>query len=280
MHLGIDIGGTSVKLACLKAGRILWTGQSDFYARPSTEQLIAAMKQAADGRVRDVAVVGLCVPGLLDRSRRMITLAVNVPGLVGIVLDDLIARTFGDEVGRVEIINDAVATATDVMHALKLTGRIASIALGTGVGMGVLDDGVPLFVEGASPGHIGQLDVAVPGCDVIGPDGGFGSLEGYIGVPALRARYGDDMDATLSRLTITDPPIAALVKALRIVHAIYRPDHIVLVGGVGIRLTRLVPQIQQAVSHQLTGIARPHWKLHAGLSDFHAACGAARLAGS
>jgi predicted NBD/HSP70 family sugar kinase len=278
MQLGIDIGGTSVKLACLRGSEVLWTGQSAFYSRPTTAELIAALRQAADGRVGDVAVAGLCVPGLLDRPRHMITLAVNVPGLVGIVLDDLVSQALGKVVGRIEIINDAVATATDVMHALKLRGRLASIAVGTGVGMGILDDGVPLFVEGASPGHIGQMDVAVPGFDVIGPDGGFGSLEGYIGVAALKARYGDDMDATLSRLTIDDPPIAALVKALRIIHAIYRPDHIALVGGVGIRLARLVPEIHRSVCRQLTGIARPGWQLHAGLTDFHAACGAARLA--
>ena len=56
--------------------------------------------------------------------------------------------------------------------------------------MGVLDDGVPLFIEGASPGHLGQVDCSIEGDFVIGPDGGSGSLEGYIGVPALIKRYG------------------------------------------------------------------------------------------
>jgi len=49
--LGIDIGGTSVKLAALQDGKSLWTGQSEFYSRPSTDQLIAAIRQAAGGRV-------------------------------------------------------------------------------------------------------------------------------------------------------------------------------------------------------------------------------------
>ena len=96
VQLGIDIGGTSVKLAALEGSRTLWTGQSAFYSRPTTEQLIAALRQAAGDRVGRVDRAGLCVPGLYDPQRRMITLSVNVPGLVGIELDKLI----GDALGR------------------------------------------------------------------------------------------------------------------------------------------------------------------------------------
>src|SRR5438552_17554756 len=93
--LGIDIGGTSVKLAAIDDGQTLWTGQSSFYSRPSTGELIDAMRAAAGGRVKDIKVAGLCVPGLYDNQRRMITLSVNVPGLMNIVLDDLVARALG-----------------------------------------------------------------------------------------------------------------------------------------------------------------------------------------
>src|SRR4051812_28930028 len=118
--LGIDIGGTSVKLAALQDGRSLWTGQSEFYSRPSTDQLIAAIRQAAGGRVgvngTSADVAGICVPGLLDREKRLITLAVNVPGLMGVVLDDLVDRALGNgTVKRLQIVNDAVATGTDVI---------------------------------------------------------------------------------------------------------------------------------------------------------------------
>src|SRR5437868_4738221 len=93
--LGIDVGGTSVKLAAFdaRAQRALWTSQSPFYARPTTEQLIGAIRAAADGRVaagETFDVAGLCVPGLYDSGRRMITLSVNVPGLMNVVLDDLV----------------------------------------------------------------------------------------------------------------------------------------------------------------------------------------------
>jgi predicted NBD/HSP70 family sugar kinase len=278
ISLGIDVGGSSVKLAAVKDGQRLWTGQSSFYTRPTTAQLIAAIQQAAGGRaVGQIDVAGICVPGLLDRQRRTITLSVNVPGLMGVVLDELVAQALGPIVRRLEIVNDAVATATDVIRARGLRGRVVSLALGTGVGMGVLDDGVPLFIEGASPGHIGQVDVSIENDVPLGPDGGAGSLEGYIGVPALIRRYGS-MEAFFQKATATDPPLRALARAIRICHAIYRPHHVLLVGGVGIRLRHLLPQLKQLIDTNLTSVARPDWTLSCGEHDFHAALGAARLA--
>jgi predicted NBD/HSP70 family sugar kinase len=280
--LGIDIGGTSAKLAMIQRDggdfRTLWTAQSPFYARPTTDQLTAALRETAANRATDADVAGICVPGRLDREKRAITLSVNVPGLMGVTIDEIVSSALGNGVPPVQILNDAVATATDAIAAKKLTGRLVSIALGTGVGMGVLDDGVPLFIEGASPGHIGQVDVTIPGAeDVIGPDNGRGSVEGYLGVPALIARYGSTK-IFLETATVDDVPIKALVRAIRITHAIYRPAHVILVGGIGIRLARMRQEIEDACNDQLTSVADPHWKLHVGEHDFHAALGAARLA--
>jgi predicted NBD/HSP70 family sugar kinase len=282
ISLGIDIGGTSVKLAAVEHDKTLWTAQSASYARPDTAALIEAIQSAAAGRVGRVDAAGLCVPGLYDADKRMITLSVNVPGLMGIRLDDLIARALGSGIANLRIINDAVATATDVIINHGLKGRVVSVALGTGVGMGVLDAAasgfpVPLFIDGASPGHIGQVDCSIEGEPVIGPDGGAGSLEGYIGVPALVARYGST-EKFLNTVAANDAPIRALVRAIRICHGIYRPHHVILVGGIGTRLSRLVPQIKRACDTNLTSIARKDWTLSVGDHDFHAALGAARLA--
>src|SRR5687768_423735 len=189
--LGIDIGGTSVKLASLRDdGALEWSGQSAFYTRPSTQQLVDALRDAGRGRVTGSRVAGLCVPGLLDRPARTITLSVNVPGLMGVRLDDIVARAFGDVIGRIEIINDAVAAAYDLYTMRRMSGRLVSIALGTGVGMAVLDDGEPLFIEGASPGHIGQCDLAIEGEPVVGPDGRAGALGGHVRGPAPVRPYG------------------------------------------------------------------------------------------
>ena len=57
----------------------------------------------------------------------------------------------------------------------------------------------------------------------------------------------------------------------------YRPDHVYLAGGVGIRSAHLLTDLKAMVDVNLTRIAKPNWMLGAGDSDFHAARGAARM---
>ena len=277
--LGIDVGGTSVKMALLEDGQVRWTGQSGFYARPGAGEIVVALREAADGRVTgSVDRCGICVPGLLDAGRTKVTLSVNVPGLMELPIAAFVGRAFG-EIGAVpRVQNDAISCAADVVVAMNLSGRTLVLAMGTGVGAAVMDDGVPLIVDGESPGHLGQVDVSVGDAAPLGPDNGRGSLEGYVGVPALRRDYGPDVNATLAALTETDPPLRALARIIRIGHALYRPHHVVLGGGIGIRLAPKLEILKRLVDDQLTSVARPERTLQCAANDFHAACGAARLA--
>ncbi|MCX5688360.1 MAG: hypothetical protein NTV94_00965, partial [Planctomycetota bacterium] len=135
------------------------------------------------------------------------------------------------------------------------------------------------LLHGKSSGHFGQMDVSLNDAAPIGPDGGKGSLEGYIGLPALLARYGPSPEQVLAGLTVESEPVRALVRALRISHAIYKPAHIRLLGGVGMMLTACGDRLRGLVDENLTCVAIPGWSLGFASSAHHAACGAARLAG-
>ena len=275
--LGIDIGGTTVKAAGVQDDKVAWTGKSARYARPGREQLVGAIRQACAQLAGPIGAAGLCVPGILDHAKEHVIRATNVPGLERVPLRQLLERAGNVSDFRPIIVNDANATAYDIWSTRKPAGRLLVVAIGTGVGGAVLDDGRPLFVDGDSPGHIGQLDISLEGEPLIAPDGGLGGVEAYLGAAALRARYGPD---PASKLKPGDPAFGALVRVLRICHALYRPHHICLAGGVGIRLSRLLREVRQAVADDLTNIARPDWTLSTGESDFHAALGAARIAQS
>ncbi|HEY7119174.1 MAG TPA: ROK family protein [Tepidisphaeraceae bacterium] len=277
--LGIDIGGTSVKAAQLQDGQVAWTGRSPPFTRPDTAQLVEAIRQAVAARAPGpIDAVGVCCPGLLDRTVRTITLSVNVPGLVGVPLDDIVSRALGAGLPQACILSDANAVGYDIYVSRRLSGRLLCLTLGTGVGAAVVDHdaGRFLHVSGESPGHLGQLDVSLDADAPLGPDGGRGSLEAYIGSAALAARYGGAN--VIERLGVDEPPIRALVRAIRIGHAIYRPQHVCLTGGVGIRLAGIAGEIKAAVDQALTAVARKDWTLLTGQSDFHAACGVARWA--
>ena len=282
--IGIDIGGTSVKLAATDGGAVAWTRQTPPHHRPTAEALIESIRAVtADVPIDPDAAVGLCVPGLLDAAATRVELSVNVPALMELPLVELVTRALtvpdSRRLAAPLVLNDAVAGGADFAASAGLAGRVLVLSLGTGVGMAVLDDGAPLIVEGRSPGHIGQVDVSLADAPIVGPDGGAGGLEGYVGVPALIARYGDA--ATALRAMAADPaapPLRALARAIRICHALYRPHHVGLIGGIGVRLAPALDSLWALVAKDLTSVARDGWTLECGLDDFHAARGAARLA--
>jgi predicted NBD/HSP70 family sugar kinase len=281
LRLGIDIGGSSVKTVGIERGTVVWTEQSTSYSRADADTLIAAIAETIGRRLKNdqSVTVGMCVPGVLDVAKRAVTVAVNVPGLTKITLDELIRRALGKNAKLRWIGSDAVAAAYDAAQAKRLTGRVFSLAIGTGVGAAVLDNGKPLLVSENTPGHWGQVDVSIAGDNVIGPDGGAGGLEGYISAPALRRRYAvEDLSSAFAKMSAEDAPIQALVRAIRIGHAIYRPQYVLLLGGVGIQFKRLTGEIRRSVNRNLTRVAQKGWTLSVGDDVWHAARGAAALA--
>jgi predicted NBD/HSP70 family sugar kinase len=315
LALGIDIGGSAIKFAVVRTnqpsdGRIevLGTGTSARYTNPNAEQVVECIRgflesaksgmwsdpQCRERLPADVrfACIGLCLPGLFDERARALSRAVNVPRLVGVCIDDLLGEALGGPsagaavaLPRARVCTDAFAAAYDfvVGRGQEVQGRTLALSLGTGVGACVLDGVTPLLVSGGGPGHLGQMDVssATEGSDVPeGADGARGTLEAYIGLRALCARYGDGLTRMpkSGEMLLQESPIRALVRALRLAHAIYRPDTIVLLGGVGVLLTPVVGRLHDAVSDGLTTLARPAWRLLTGQDAYHAARGAARLA--
>lgn len=274
--LGIDIGGTSVKVVCVEEGEVVWERQSERYQRPDFPQLEACLVKCLDGARGEV--IGVCAPGAFDVSRGTVTASANMPCLVGVDLAGWIKGLAGEH-AKVVVETDVYATAMSIWRERFGRGRMCVIALGTGVGMSILTDGQRLLINGKSSGHLGQIDVTLDDVPpVVGTDGGKGGLEGYIGLAALRARYGEDVEGAIAAMDEKSPPLRALARAIRIVHAIYRPDEIVLAGGVGILLKAASKPLGTLISDGLTNLARPQWKLRFAGSAFHAARGVAMLA--
>ena len=91
-------------------------------------------------------------------------------------------------------------------------------------------------------------------------------------------RYGCDVEHIPNHLARDPVPMLALARAIRIGHAIYRPRHVRLLGGLGLVMQPYRDAIKSMVDKDLTGVARADWTLGFGRTAFHAACGAARLA--
>ena len=292
--LGIDSGGTSVKAAWLtEDAPAARTGTSDRYARPSLDQLASAVREAVEqlgpleptgpiGPLGSVspAAVACCAPGQPEPDARTIRFSANIPSLNGVDVCAWLRGTLGLDT-EPALLPDAVAAAIGSHHARPAPGRLLTLAMGTGIGAALLEDGAPARLGSNPPGlvgHVGQIDVSLTDDAPIGPDAGRGSLEAYCGLPALRARFGpsdDDLRAALANLDEHDPALRALARAIRIATAIYTPDHVRLLGGVGLLLEPSLPALRTLIQRDLTRVARDHWTRTCADDPHLAAVGAA-----
>jgi len=282
--LGIDIGGSSVKIA-LVHGADMTTSRSAGYERPSREALVGAVQGAIrllGEPIGSATPVGLCMPGKHDVSGRCVCRSVNMTCLEGWAFEDMAREMLGFAPDAMRVSSDIHATAMDLVRCFELDKRTAVLAIGTGVGLALVEDGESLSIGSKGIGHLGQLDVGRCGsADRFTREGTRNTLESYVGAGALRERFGMDEEGLvreIGRVADDDPFVVALVRALRAVHAIYAPEAVVLAGGVGMALAPRREELYRLVCDGLTSLACSDWELRFGMSLFHAASGAACLA--
>jgi len=283
--LGIDIGGSSVKMALVNNGAEPYTLRGDPHKMPSVEILSGSIRSTFDTLMKQAGLeraavrsVGVSIAGPMDDTG-VLEMAANVPALAGVSIPNWIQDTLGLGV-PVTAATDANAAAACEHRRNPMPGRSLYLSLGTGVGGAVLDDGRPVIITRGTSGHFGHMDVSGGDPDApASPGAGRGALEAYVGFRTLQADgVPFESDDRFEHPTMKRA-LAALARGLRILLALYRPDHIVLMGGTIDIFSPALQQIQAMANDGLTTAAPAKWTLTVGRSDnFAAAIGAAALA--
>jgi len=177
--MGIDIGGTRIKVACvsefgaLVEWRSVETPQDDTWTRIVRETVAAVQTKMGATTSR----IGIAAPGLAARDGRSIAfMPGRLPGLEG-----LDWTSFFNAPSPIQVMNDAHAAligenafgaAAGLQDALMLT-------LGTGVGGAILSNGKVMTGHLGRAGHLGHICLDPNGApDIVNTPG---SLEDAIG---------------------------------------------------------------------------------------------------
>ena len=283
--LGIDLGGSSVKLALVRDGDEPVTLRSAAYEMPMLDALSEHVRQTFEGVLKKAGIgreavgcVGVSVAGPMDRDG-VIEMAANLPVLAGVSMPGWVERTLG--LGMpVTTATDANAAAACEHRRNPLPGRTLYLSLGTGVGGAVLDDGKPVIITRGTSGHVGHMDVSGGEPDAPStPGAGRGALEAYVGFRTLEAGgVPFDRDERFDH-PVMQRAMAALSRGLRILLAMYRPEHVVLMGGTVAIYEPALDRIKAMTVEGITKAAPATWTLSVGHTDnFAAAIGAATLA--
>jgi glucokinase len=281
--LGVDVGGTRIKAAVVRAdGHIV--EQRKIATAENAEQLVAVVAELVAELAVDDAAVGVCAPGLAARDNRSIAwMRGRMEAVEGLPWSDALARDAW-------VLNDAHAAALGEAWIGAARGLPSAIVLtlGTGVGGGVVIDGRVLQGAIGRAGHLGHITLDALGApDIVGMPG---SLEDWIGNHNVRERTGGAFSSTLELL---DAAAAGDAKATQVwqrsVHGLavaiaslvnaFDPHAVVLGGGIAAAGAALFEPLQTYLDQcewRPTGAATP--VIAAQLGDMAGAVGAARFA--
>lgn len=217
--VGIDIGGSAIKAGAVDAtGSILGELQQPPELARGPEHVVQLIAQLA----RDLGAtdrIGLGVPGLVDRTRGLVTLCPNLAPLEGFPLRSALARELDIDEAGIAIENDANAAALGEhwLGGAREERDVAVVTLGTGVGGGLVLGGELFIGPSGLAGEIGHLcvDPAGPRCGC----GSRGCVEMFASATAAvrRAREAeltDDLALLADRARQSDGPERALLHAI------------------------------------------------------------------
>jgi glucokinase len=199
-YVGIDLGGTNLKLGLVSAeGRILARHSAPTEAARGPEHVLARMAQAVRDVCReagtdlgDLAIVGAAVPGILNWAEGLVVFSPNLSGWRNIRVRDELQKDLGRPV---VLENDANAAAYGEFRCGvgRTVRNMFILTLGTGVGGGIIYDGHMVRGSSDTAAELGHMIVQYGGrpCNC----GSRGCLEAYASATACVGRTHEAIDA-------------------------------------------------------------------------------------
>jgi glucokinase len=168
--VGIDLGGTKILSLCLDTSlSIVGRDYRETPAEKGPEAVIRQMVESARAAAgdRELRGIGVSAPGPLDINRGVVTEAPNLSGWTEIPLQQMIRDQSGLP-AWIENDANAGAFAEFRMGAGRGSNHMVMVAVGTGVGGGLVFDGRLYHGASGGAGEVGHMIVdpggAICGC--------------------------------------------------------------------------------------------------------------------
>jgi glucokinase len=165
--IGVDIGGTSIKLARLHGRRIGEVVELETPVEESPKEVLdslalAVVRLSGAGRRERPPPVGVAVPGFLDEQRAKVVRLSNLPALDGVRLKAELRKRLG---GKVVLDTDTNAALSAEVHLGAGRGfdRVLYLTLGTGLGAALAVRGEPVRVSHHTIGQVAHIPLSASG---------------------------------------------------------------------------------------------------------------------
>lgn len=249
-RLGLDIGATKILGAVVAPdGSVL--AQARETTAPGPDGVLASAMVVVDRLGAVPELVGIGIPGIVDRARGAVKHAVNL-GLGGDWFP--LGDALGDKLGVQVVVENDLNAATWGAHVLAGADDLAYVSLGTGLAAGFVLDGVLRRGAHGAAGEIGHVPIDPAGarCSC----GQRGCLEliasgsavaaawpAPVGVQPAASLFAAAAAGDAKAASIRDAFAEGVANAVRMAALAVDPATIILGGGV----TNLGRPLQAAV---------------------------------
>ena len=192
-RIGIDVGGTNVKIALVDDnGKIIYSNSVPTYAKMGYEYTVNNIKQAIRDLMKEtntttsyIEGIGFDFPGQVDCKTGVVKLAPNIPGWVNVPIAQMIEDEFHIPT---RIDNDVRCAALGELKfgAGKGCENFICITVGTGIGSGIVINGKVVRGATNAAGELGHIKLQMNGGPICGC-GDTGCLEAFASGPAIVA---------------------------------------------------------------------------------------------
>ncbi|NEQ36437.1 MAG: ROK family protein [Okeania sp. SIO3I5] len=291
--IGIDIGGTAIKMGCFSRDGICHKSLTLPTPQPATpkavieviEETISILrKESQTDNLGTIQGIGIGVPGPVDAEGRISRIAINLSDWQEVPL----AESLEEKTGLpVVIANDAncaglgeawVGAGSQFKNMIMLT-------LGTGVGGAIILDSKLFVGHQGTAGELGliTLNPDGPKCN----SGNNGSLEQYVSVQAVRRETGKE-PLELANLALAGDKFALefwqnygrlLGAGLASLIYILTPEAVIIGGGISAASELFLPTTKAEIERRVLFSSRSSLQLlTAKLGNQAGIVGAAKLA--
>ena len=243
MKIGVDLGGTNMRVALVKNGVIV---KKEIIRCPSkgTEQEVLLCLESLIDRMMcaEVEGIGVGVPSVVDAKEGIVYNVTNIPSWTEVPLKKLLEKRFSVPA---YINNDSHCFALGA----KLFGEgqgyrdMVGMTIGTGVGTGIIINGELYCGRNTGAGEVGELPYLSSNFEHYCSSGFFVRYHNMTGKEAAEKAASGDADA----LAIWDEFGSHLGELMKAVLFTYDPEAIVIGGGIASAFSFYEPSMRRAM---------------------------------
>lgn len=228
MKIGIDLGGTNVRVGAIDKGEVIQKIAEPCLAdRPEREvldQIIRMIRQLVNDRTESI---GIGVPSVVDAKQGIVYNVANIPSWEEVPLKSILEQEFRMPVA---VNNDCNCFALGELRFGEGIGceNIVCVALGTGVGAGIIINGQLYNGQNTGAGEIGCLPYLEHNYEYYCGSAFFSQENNLTGKEAFLLGQNQDPDA----LALWNRIGGHIGELIKVILYTYDPQAIILGGSI------------------------------------------------